>query len=352
MTTGAMTTAVAMGVAALAALAGAVTAGPAHADQTDRVSPTVAFRLTDRRIIESSGLATSTRHAGVTWTHNDSGGGPRLYAVGRDGRTRARLTLAGLDPYDWEGIASGPDHTLWVGDIGDNSQRRETIALFRVTEPARLANGTVDWTRFRFRYPDGPHDAEAVLVHPQTGRVYVATKSVIGGGLYVGPQRLLLASTGRVNELTRVAGVPPLVTDGAFAPDGSRFVLRGYLSAWLFDEPGRQIERIALPDMEQGESVTFSADGTSLLAGTEGAKSPVWRVPLPAAAVAVSAPRPTRSGKTRPAAPAATKSTGSAVRSSEPAPSIVPMLAAGAGVVAALTTIGVTLRRRRSTRGG
>jgi hypothetical protein len=348
-----------VGITALVALAGPAAAGPAQADQTDRASPDIAFRLTDRRIVESSGLATSTRHAGVTWTHNDSGGGPHLYAVNRDGRTRARLTLAGLDPYDWEGIASGPDHTLWVGDIGDNSERRETIALFRVTEPARLANGTVTWTRFRFRYPDGPHDAEAVLVHPQTGRIYIATKSILSGGLYVGPERLRPAgsgstgSTGAVNELTRVAGVPPMATDGAFAPDGSRFVLRGYLSAWLYDKPGHQLERMALPDMEQGESVTFSADGTSLLAGTEGARSPVWRVPLPAAAA--GAPAPTRSRKARPAAPKAADSAGSADSaggSSKPAASVVPMLAAGAGLVVALMTIGVTLRRRRPTRGG
>jgi hypothetical protein len=345
-----MTRALAVGIAALVLLAGAMAAGPADAHQADQASPKIAFRLADQRITESSGLATSTRHADVTWTHNDSGGGPRLYAVDQDGRTLARLTLAGLDPYDWEGLAAGPDHTLWIGDIGDNTERRETIALFRVTEPARLADGAVEWTRFRFRYPDGPQDAEAVLVHPQTGRVYIATKSVIGGGLYVGPERLRSAgsgSTGRVNQLTRVVGVPPLVTDGAFAPNGSRFVLRGYLSAWLFDEPGNQIERIRLPEMEQGESVTFSADGKALLAGTEGTKSPVWRVPLPAAAV----PAPTRSREARPAAPQAADPADSAGRPSEPGSSVVPMLAAGVGVAAALMAIGAVLRRR-PTRGG
>ena len=309
---------------------------PAHAG---RPQPEIAFRLTDSRIIESSGLAASTRHKGVTWTHNDSGGGPRLYAVNSKGRTLARLTLADLDPYDWEGLATGPRNTLWIGDIGDNSERRETIALFRVTEPARLANGAVAWTRFRFRYPDGAHDAEAVLVHPRTGRVYVATKGIVGGGLYAGPERL---RTGEVNDLTRVAGVPPLVTDGAFAPDGSRFALRGYISAWLYAEPGDQIERIALPEMEQGESVTFSRDGRALLAGTEGADSPVWRVPLSDAAAAGPA---TPAGEQR-AAPAEPPET-----PVEPAPSVVPMLAAGAGVAAFLTTIGLTLRRRRHTRG-
>jgi hypothetical protein len=313
---------------------------PAHAEQAQ---PEIAFRLTDSRIIESSGLAASTRHKGVVWTHNDSGGGPRLYAVNSKGRTLARLTLADLDPYDWEGLATGPDHTLWIGDIGDNSQRRETIALFRVTEPVRLENGAVEWTRFRFRYPDGAHDAEAVLVHPQTGRIYVATKGMVGGGLYVGPERL---RTGTTNDLSRVAGVPPLVTDGAFAPDGSRFALRGYRSAWLFAKPGDQIDRIGLPEMEQGESLTFSSDGQALLAGSEGADSPVWRVPLSEPAAAGPA-TPSTSESATPAAVEAEPDAPAA-----PAPSVVPMLAAGAGVAVALATIGVTLRRRRLTRGG
>jgi hypothetical protein len=335
-------------------------AAPAFASEEQ---PEIAFRLTDRRIAESSGLAASTKHAGVTWTHNDSGGGPRLYAVDRRGRTIARLTLAGLDPYDWEGLAAGSDHTLWIGDIGDNSQRRETIALFRVAEPEELDDGEVEWTRFRFRYPDGPHDAEAVLVHPRTGRVYVATKEIVGGGLYAGPERL---GKGEVNDLTRVADVPPLVTDGAFAPDGSLFALRGYLSAWLYAAPGDQVDRVGLPEMEQGESVTFSRDGRALLAGTEGENSPVWRVPLPKS-VATGASG-TTSATERPSGEQGEGGTGeqgkqgggelgeqSAAaeqqdRQAAPAPSVVPMLAAGAGVAALLTTIGVTLRRR-PTRG-
>ena len=180
--------------------------GPVYADQA---KPEIAFRLTDPRIIESSGLAISTRQNAVTWTHNDSGGGPRLYAVNGAGRTIARITLADLDPYDWEALATGPDHTLWIGDIGDNSERRKTVALFRVHEPTRLVNRDVRWTRFRFRYPDGPHDAEAVLVHPKTGRIYIATKGILGGGLYVGPER---PSPDQVNDLRRIASVPPVPT--------------------------------------------------------------------------------------------------------------------------------------------
>jgi hypothetical protein len=81
-----------------------------------------------------------------------------------------------------------------------------------------------------------------------------------------------------------VAAAPALVTDGAFSPDGRSFVLRDYTDAHLYTAPGRRVARFPLPPQPQGESVTFTADGTALLAGSEGPGSAVWRVPLPPSA--------------------------------------------------------------------
>ena len=160
----------------------------------------VAVRLEDQRIYESSGLALSRRHRAVLWTHNDSGGDPALYAVGPDGRTVATLTLAGAEARDWEAMAAGRDDrgrpALFVGDIGDNNGVWPEVAVYRVAEPAELRDATVPAARYRLRYADGPHDAEALLVDPRSNRLYVATKEVAGGGLYRAPARL---RSGQVN---------------------------------------------------------------------------------------------------------------------------------------------------------
>ena len=39
-------------------------------------------------------------------------------------------------------------------------------------------------------YPDGPANAETLLAHPESGRLFVATKSVFGGTLYAAPAAL------------------------------------------------------------------------------------------------------------------------------------------------------------------
>jgi hypothetical protein len=260
----------------LVAPQGAVAAG-------DRAQ--VAFTIHDPRITESSGLAASRLHPGVLYTHNDSGDAARVFAVGPDGRVLATLRLAGVQARDWEAIASGRDErgqpALFVGDIGDNRGTWPSVAVYRISEPAALRNATVPARRFRLRYPDGPRNAEALLVDPRSNRLFVASKDPLGGGLYEAPAEL---RSDHVNLLRRVAAVPSLVTDAAFSPDGRSFVLRGYLDAYVFTASGKRIDTFGLPAQEQGESITYSRDGRDVLVGSEGADSPVWRVRLPEAA--------------------------------------------------------------------
>jgi hypothetical protein len=244
--------------------------------------PTVLFRLQDPALLESSGLAVSQLHDGVVWTHPDGGDVAEVMAVDGKGRTLATVRLRGIDPYDPEALAPGRTvdgrPALFLGDIGDNGARRPDVSVFRFAEPRRLADQTVARTWWRFTYPDGPQDAEALLVDPRDGRIWIATKDVFSGGLYRAPRRL---RTDRANRLERVGDVPALITDGAFLP-GGRFVLRSYTTVYLYDAPNRLSARSALPEQPQGESL--AVDGDRLLVGSEGERSAVYSVPLPGGA--------------------------------------------------------------------
>lgn len=260
------------------AQAGAVT-GPRTSDGTgDATTATLNRHLEDPAIVESSGLARSTYQRALVWTHNDSGGEEVIYGVDRHSNTRSTVRLLGVSFRDWEDISSGPGHTLYVGDIGDNRTRRTTIQVYRVREP-RAGDRAVRATRFDLAYPDGSHDAEGMMVHPTTGRVYIATKSPDGGALYAAPVQL---STSGVNRLTRVAdGLPNSVTAASFTPDGSRFVLCNYGSVFVYDSVSAEPVTFRKPQLRQGESLTVNRRGTGLLMGSEGVDSPVYRVPLP-----------------------------------------------------------------------
>lgn len=245
--------------------------------------PASGFTITDPRIKESSGLAASRIHPGVYWTHNDSDDGPYVYAVdSATGKTVARITLTGIGkPRDIEGISLGPDGRLYVGDIGDNlGGSWNHVWIYRFTEPKTLGDATLKAEQFTVKYADGPRNAEALMVHPVTGRVYIASKDEQAGGLYEGPEALSASGT---NTFRRIGDVP-WVTDGAFSPDGGRLALRGYLWAktypWKDGRPTGDGEAVGAPWQGQAESVTYTADGTTLMFGAEGANSRVVAVPV------------------------------------------------------------------------
>jgi hypothetical protein len=73
--------------------------------------------------------------------------------------------------------------------------------------------------------------------------------------------------------------VPDLeATDATLSPDGEHLVVRSYFGAIAYDWNGGKIkrkERLGVPFLGQGESVTYTADGTRLMYGAEGADSSV-----------------------------------------------------------------------------
>jgi len=238
----------------------------------DDRAPEPVLRFQDPAIVESSGLVA---RGGLLQTVNDSGDEARVFTVDRSGRTVGVSRWDG-DPVDVEALAPGPDGTVWVGDIGDNTGERDTVSVSAVPVGRGDRSGAV--RGYRLAYPGGPTDAEALLAHPRAGRLYVVTKGVLGGEVLAAPRRL---DPDRVNRLRPVGPAMGLVTDGAFLPDGRHVVLRDYSRAVVYTFPGlEQVGEVRLPRQEQGEGIAVDDDG-SLLVSSEGGRAPVLRVDLP-----------------------------------------------------------------------
>ena len=258
-------------VVAAVAIGGAVVLTESQGPTTD-AGPVFSFQ--DSTIDESSGLVDAGPHV---LTVNDSGDDPVVYVVDRaSGETVGRTTYAD-EVVDVEAMAAGPDGTLWVGDVGDNPASRSSIAVYAMPMP-RPGDVTVDARRYVLVYQGGPRDAEALLVNPRTGRLYVVSKSVFGGKVFEAPQQL---STERANVLRPVGDSGGLVTDGAFFPDGRFVALRSYSNLTVLTADGwRTVQGMPLPDQNQGEGLAMTPSGRSVLISTEGAGSEVLAVPL------------------------------------------------------------------------
>ncbi len=254
----------------------------------------VEFRFKDPQIVESSGLVARD---GLFVTINDSGDSGRTFVVDPStGRTVGGSTWS-TEPQDIEAIAPMPDGSVMVADIGDNTGSRDSVSLLEV--PVATGFEEVEPNEVDLTYSDGPRDAETLLVHPATGRVFVVSKSLLGGVLYAAPKRL---SETRTNELEPLGDVLGFATDGAFFPDGRHFVLRDYGGAVVYSYPElATVGEFALPSQEQGEGIAVDEDG-AVFVSSEGQFSAVQRVKLPRRiARIVDPPPPTSTPSTTPA---------------------------------------------------
>ena len=133
---------------------------------------------------ESSGLALSSTHEGVLWTHNDSGGSPSFFAYTLSGDALGRVDLTGAHADDWEAMAIGPcgDATcLVVGDIGSTRPEPSERVLWRIEEPAPPGAGEVlevTAQRLTLTFEDAPSDAEGLAVDPRSGDILLTQKAL------------------------------------------------------------------------------------------------------------------------------------------------------------------------------
>ena len=286
-----------------------VPANRGGADSRRYKPPVHLVNLENQSINESSGIGASRRNKGILWTHNDSGGSPFIFAFDRQGKHRGVWRVTGARAVDWEDMAIGPGPRrglsyLYIGDIGDNLKKRNQITVYRVAEPAVTAKDSSSTARnplkteaaevIRLKYPDGKYDAETLLIHPVTGDLYIVTKAR-GEAARVYKMKAPASKSG-VSSLSYVGKFrfpnPFLgfVTGGDISPDGRRIVISDYLGACelilpnkrgiAFDEIWKQspqpVDIGGFPGVRrQGEAICYSADGSAILATSEGSPCPL-----------------------------------------------------------------------------
>lgn len=250
-------------------------AGPAAAslpDPSSQPAPVELFTFTDPRIDESSGLVDL---GDLVVTVNDSGDDAIVYVVDPESGDTVGTTRFADSVVDVEALAPAGRGRVWVADIGDNAAQRPDVAVHRV----RVGRGdrTATAPRHTLVYPDRAQDAEALLAHPVTGRLYVVTKGLFGGTLFAAPRRL---RADRPNRLRALGRMPAVVTDGGFTRDGRHLVVRDYGRATVLTFPDLdRVARIALPRQAQGEGLSVGPENR-VRVSTEGQYSAVHEVPL------------------------------------------------------------------------
>jgi hypothetical protein len=265
--------------------------------------PTTPGTLASPEMGETSGLVVSAKNPGTLWANNDSGDVARVFAISTTGALRGIYPLTGATALDWEDIAIGPGPTpntpyLYAGDIGDNLENRPNVVVYRVAEPNVAGDGGtypldgVD--ALTLQYPDGPHDAEALMVDPRSGELYIVVKHLTGGAaaVYRAPAGLAAGTTTvleRVGELRLPIGLLNAVTAADISRDGGTVGVRTYGGVRLWNRGDRTVIAALgttpcdgeIPFESQGEALGLAPGGREYFTVSEGVNVPLHQFTAP-----------------------------------------------------------------------
>jgi len=245
----------------------------------------VVHNLARTDLLEISGVAASRVNPGILYIHDDSGNPNQVYLTNGNGDNIGTLTLTPVGNRDWEDIAVGPGPIAGVNYvyIGDNDSKYSSVFVYRFAEP-NLAGKTLPYVanidtvdKIELKYPDGPRNAETLMVDPLTKDIYIASKENNLSQVFIAkyPQ-----------STTSVTVMAPVVqlyfnkaTGGDISPDGTEILLRSNELIWYWKlAPGVGISQglITQPQVApyannepQGEGVGFAADGSGYYTDTE-----------------------------------------------------------------------------------
>ncbi len=261
-------------------------------------------KITDPEMSSASGMGASRFYPGMLWIENDQGGGSNdIYLVDTTGTKRAAFSVTGATDRDWTDMTMGPGPVagvtyIYMADIGDSKSNFPQCTIYRFPEPqtplgSGVLNGaTAQADKIVFSYPstDGPHDAETILLDPQSKDIYIVDKAG-APDVYELPYP---QSTGNdsVTIATKIIEAMPIpagpLRSGGIASGRTGIIMKTYTAAFYWTiTPGQSIlnallntpVQIPIVGETQGEAMCFTPNDSAFWTTSKFA-SPINYAPL------------------------------------------------------------------------
>jgi len=266
-----------------------------HTQKEYDVTGTLRIKQQD----EISGIAASGINEDTYYIHNDSGDTSRFWAIKPSGAIESTVYFKG-DPkepsgvHDCEDIAVGPGPIAGKSYlyIGDNDAVRKYITVYRMEEKKAWATDSIvhaDAVPIHFKYPDGPKDAETLMIDPVGKLIYIISKRKDTVHVYTSPLIYKADDTLLLTKRCKLffSGIKPFkwITAGDISKDGQQILVKSYVKVYYWrrkdNEPiwqtlQRTPQELPYKMERQGEAIGFTPDAKGYYTTSEGPYSPIF----------------------------------------------------------------------------
>jgi hypothetical protein len=233
----------------------------------------ISSPVTPGLVDEASGIADSRSVPGYLWVQEDSDNPNAIHLLSHSGAYLKKIVIDGATNRDWEDIvvSSGPDagkFYIYLAETGDNNNAYTQYYIYRFPEPGQTTDTVRTYDKIAFSYPDGPHDAEAILVEPNSRDIYIITKRESRSLVY----RLAYPyDPGVVHIVTKVAELGyNFVVSATVTASVDAILVKTYGAVYYYQRNGKSIAEtlqqtpVTIPYVleQQGEAITYKLDNT------------------------------------------------------------------------------------------
>lgn len=215
----------------------------------------------------------------VIWMLNDGGNKPKLYAVSKKGKIEKVIDVKAKND-DWEDLTSDDKGNLYIGDFGNNNNKRKNLTILKVDKKyLNKKNAKVD--KIEFKYPnqdkfppkkkDRFFDAESFFYF--NNNLYIFTKSRVKKNygktfLYKIPAKKGKYTAELIGEYNNCDDVECWITSADISSDGKTVVLLSQKNILLFSDfkndnfLSGKVRKIKLTHRSQKEGICFKDKNT------------------------------------------------------------------------------------------
>ena len=236
-----------------------------------------------KKLEENSGMVVNKDS--TIWMINDSGGADKIYQTNFKGKLLKEFEVKNARNKDWEELANDKDGNLYIGDTGNNNNKRKDLVVYKIPDPNKEKGDKIEAEQIEFSFPEQKkyppkkskllYDTEAIFYAKDS--LYLITKNrshPFNGKALI---YRIPAKKGKYKATFLGTFIPCTefsvckITAADISPDGKTIALLGYGKLWLFTnfELSKffkgELRTIDLGIRTQLESISFLNNKTLLL---------------------------------------------------------------------------------------